>query len=698
MQFRPTLPPRLPSPPNRAILYPTSAYPRLTQHRHARPAPPQRTLIDMRRRSADVLGKRLNSDAPLTPIPQTAKHPVEARAMKTLQQLCTPRPSVFDPQRRDTVLDLADLTAGRIDPALFFEENYVTEGMKNLLEQSFRRLEGSSDQGIFKLKQAMGGGKTHNLLTLGLLARHPAFRQRVMGSFYTPNPELGDVRVVAFSGRESDVPFGVWGAIAEQMGKRDLFKELYSPLQAPGQKAWENLLAGESVLILLDELPPYFENARSKAIGNSDLAQVTATALSNLLVALGKESCSRVCLVITDVTAAYEGGSRQISSVLADFERETHRSAMSLEPVRMNSDELYQILRKRIFAELPPEQEVREVASAYAKAIRDAYGLAEEFCELLGQRVRGAGFLRTLLLRRVGSSIYAGRCTVERMLGEWETALESDEEDDPDEEESSREERESLSRSLTDAERALLERFVHALRASQERDPKYAVALDCLDRRGWLELGCIVFSQYRDSIQWLAEQLTAAFPDEPIAIYSGPATSGLMQGGGWTPHSREGLKRMVRRGELRLMLGTDAASEGLNLQKLARLINLDLPWNPTRLEQRKGRTQRIGQLHDTVQVYNLRYADSVEDRVHQLLSGRLEDIYHLFGQVPDVLEDVWVAVAQGEEERAARLIDALPRQHPFDVRYAYVEPVDWESCTDVLDAREKRRALKQGWG
>lgn len=312
--------------------------------------------------------------------------------MKTLQQLCTPRPSVFDPQRRDTVLDLADLTAGRIDPALFFEENYVTEGMKNLLEQSFRRLEGSSDQGIFKLKQAMGGGKTHNLLTLGLLARHPAFRQRVMGSFYTPNPELGDVRVVAFSGRESDAPFGVWGAIAEQMGKRDLFAELYSPLQAPGQKAWENLLAGESVLILLDELPPYFENARSKAIGNSDLAQVTATALSNLLVALGKESCSRVCLVITDLTAAYEGGSRQISSVLADFERETHRSAMSLEPVRMNSDELYQILRKRIFAELPPEQEVREVASAYAKAIRDAkqMDITNESPEQFALRIQAA--------------------------------------------------------------------------------------------------------------------------------------------------------------------------------------------------------------------------------------------------------------------------------------------------------------------
>lgn len=292
--------------------------------------------------------------------------------MKPLKQLCSPRPSVFDTQRRDTVLDITDLIGDRINPEEFFHENYITDGMKTLLEQGFRRLEGKSPQGVFKLKQAMGGGKTHNLLTLGLLARHPAFRQKIMERFYTPSPELGEVKVVAFSGRESDAPFGIWGAIAEQLGKKDHFKDLYSPLQAPGQKAWETLLADETVLILLDELPPYFENARSRAIGNSDLAYVTATALSNLLVAIGREACERVCLVVTDLSGAYERGSQQISTVLSDLEKETHRTAMTLEPVRMNSDELYHILRKRIFEKLPAESEIGDVAQAYAQAIRDA--------------------------------------------------------------------------------------------------------------------------------------------------------------------------------------------------------------------------------------------------------------------------------------------------------------------------------------
>ncbi len=296
--------------------------------------------------------------------------------MKPLKQLCKPRDIIFDPQRRDTVLDLGDLIEGHIDPQSFFEENYITEGMKVLLEHAFRRLEGKSDQGVFKLKQAMGGGKTHNLLALGLLAQYPELRNQVMGSFHEADPTLGPVKVVAFSGRESDAPLGIWGALAEQLGKKDHFKDCYSPLQAPGQKAWENLFAGETVLILLDELPPYFENAKSKAIGNSDLAQVTATALSNLLIALGKGSCTRVCLVLTDLATAYVKGSAQISSVLSDFEKETHRTAMTLEPVRLNSDELYHILRKRIFEKLPTDSQISEVAQGYAKALRTAKQMA----------------------------------------------------------------------------------------------------------------------------------------------------------------------------------------------------------------------------------------------------------------------------------------------------------------------------------
>lgn len=292
--------------------------------------------------------------------------------MLTLKQACTPRPVVFDPQKRDTVLDLSDLVSGRISPAEFFDENYVTEGMRELLRQAFRRLEGKSDQGVFQLRQAMGGGKTHNLIALGLLAVHPEYRKAVMGGFHDPDPSLGPVKVIAFSGRESDAPFGVWGALAEQLGKRELFDDLYSPLRAPGQRAWENLLSGERLLILLDELPPYFVSAASVQIGNSDLARVTATALANLLIAIGRPGCERVALVITDLAGAYREGSTQIAEALEDLRHETGRSALSLEPVRLNSDELYHILRRRIFEALPDDEQIGEVAQGYADALRKA--------------------------------------------------------------------------------------------------------------------------------------------------------------------------------------------------------------------------------------------------------------------------------------------------------------------------------------
>ncbi|WP_231577914.1 helicase-related protein [Thermorudis peleae] len=153
----------------------------------------------------------------------------------------------------------------------------------------------------------------------------------------------------------------------------------------------------------------------------------------------------------------------------------------------------------------------------------------------------------------------------------------------------------------------------------------------------------------------------------------------------------------MQRGELRILVGTDAASEGLNLQRLGALINVDLPWNPTRLEQRKGRIQRIGQPRPIVFIYNLRYQGSVEDRVHRLLSARLQAIHALFGQLPDTLEDVWIALALRQEERARQIIDATPLQHPFELRYHRVTPVDWESCAAVLEKTSQLEFLRQGW-
>ncbi|MBE7157121.1 MAG: DUF499 domain-containing protein [Rhodospirillales bacterium] len=310
--------------------------------------------------------------------------------MKSLEQLCTPRKSVFDLSRRDVVLDITDLAAGSIDADTFFEENYPTEGMKQLLREGFRRLSGISDQSLFVLSQAMGGGKTHSMIAFGLLAQHPELRAKVMGDLYEAGDKLGKARVIAFTGRESDTPLGIWGALAEQLGKKELFNSYYSPLQAPGQSAWINLLQGEPTVVLLDELPPYFENARSKPIGNSDLARVTATALSNLLVAVSKKELANVCVVISDLRATYQGGSAALNQAMKDFESETGRGGLELRPVALNTSEIYHILRTRIFEGEPAVADVKEVTQAYAQAVKDAKQMditnasPEDFARQLG--------------------------------------------------------------------------------------------------------------------------------------------------------------------------------------------------------------------------------------------------------------------------------------------------------------------------
>jgi len=290
--------------------------------------------------------------------------------VKTLNQICVPRQSVFERGRRDEVLDLTNLIEDNIKPREFFDENYLTDGMKSLFREAFRRFAGTSASGVIKLTQAMGGGKTHCMIALGLLARYPELRKEVMGGDYN-DEVLGTINVVAFTGRENP-RFGIWGSLAEQLGKKDAFKDCYSPLQAPGMSEWVNLLKGEPLLILLDELPPYLENARSHKVGNSDLSVVTVTAVSNLMVAVGKEELSNVCIIISDLKATYESGTEGIHSALTNFENEVGRVAINLEPVGLNTDEVYHILKKRLFEQTPDDEEILSIAEGYAKAIKEA--------------------------------------------------------------------------------------------------------------------------------------------------------------------------------------------------------------------------------------------------------------------------------------------------------------------------------------
>lgn len=338
--------------------------------------------------------------------------------------------------------------------------------------------------------------------------------------------------------------------------------------------------------------------------------------------------------------------------------------------------------------------------------LSDAYSLAEQFSEMLSQRVKSSGFIKTMLLRRVCSSMYAGLSTGIGMLNNW--VNEPDENDDYVDESSDEYimGQDSPFKSLTSEEIGLLERFVKILELHQEKDPKYELLKKILTEtfisEPWINSGCIVFSQYFDTIKWICDKFARDFPNITFGLYAGSDKSGIYKGGLYQRKSKEEIKKGVRNKELKLLFGTDAASEGLNLQALGTLINLDLPWNPTRLEQRKGRIQRIGQEREEVLIYNMRYKGSVEDRVHSLLANRLKNIQDLFGQIPDTLEDVWVEVALKKISDADKIISDFSKTdvHPFYNKYQNqenVKPISWEDCSLVLDNYEKRKYLSKGW-
>jgi superfamily II DNA/RNA helicase len=131
----------------------------------------------------------------------------------------------------------------------------------------------------------------------------------------------------------------------------------------------------------------------------------------------------------------------------------------------------------------------------------------------------------------------------------------------------------------------------------------------------------IVFTQYTDTMDYLRDYLADQMPTLPVASYSGAGGAWRDAAGYWVPCSKEEIKRRLRDKQVRLLVCTDAAGEGLNLQFVGVLANYDLPWNPMKIEQRIGRIDRLGQERPVIRVLNFAYKDSV----NALPDGRLRE-------------------------------------------------------------------------
>jgi predicted AAA+ superfamily ATPase len=107
--------------------------------------------------------------------------------MQTVRDACQLQPNALAIKLSDQIEQLDELITVEGDGTQFFEKTYITQGMQDLISEGMARLAGVSNQGVFHLKQAMGGGKTHLLVGFGLLAKHP-LRQRIVAACPTLRP------------------------------------------------------------------------------------------------------------------------------------------------------------------------------------------------------------------------------------------------------------------------------------------------------------------------------------------------------------------------------------------------------------------------------------------------------------------------------------------------------------------------------
>ena len=290
--------------------------------------------------------------------------------MKTVRDACTLHPNALSIKLGDQIEQLDELIHAEGDGTAFFEKTFITQGMQDLVTEGIARLAGVSTQAIFHLKQAMGGGKTHLLVGFGLLAKHPALRKQYCGGDAN-SPMFDTARVAAFNGRNSPAHF-FWGEIAQQLGKADVFQEFWtSGPKAPDEKAWLKLFDGkEPILILLDEMPPYFEDLSTRPIGTGTVADIATRAFAGLLTAAGKKA--NVCVVVSDLHAAYQTGGALIIKALENAKQELGRGERHITPVDLAANEIYDILRKRLFTQLPDTAAIDDLADAYGKKLEEA--------------------------------------------------------------------------------------------------------------------------------------------------------------------------------------------------------------------------------------------------------------------------------------------------------------------------------------
>ncbi len=232
--------------------------------------------------------------------------------------------------------------------------------------------------------------------------------------------------------------------------------------------------------------------------------------------------------------------------------------------------------------------------------------------------------------------------------------------------------------------------MAQALYLKNQEEKKFQQLKELLKSNGVLENGekLVIFTEHKDTLIYLEERLTRSGGYKVATIH-----------GGKNVDERRDAQRAFASNETQIMIATDAAGEGINLQFCRLLINWDIPWNPNRLEQRMGRIHRYGQKQDVI-VFNMVANNTKEGKVLERLLSKLDIIRESIGDdrvydvIQDVLENVKLdqiikSVFNGEESE----LDVFLSQDNEVLKQKFVEKIKEQKDTlahskvDFKDAR-----------
>lgn len=357
-------------------------------------------------------------------------------------------------------------------------------------------------------------------------------------------------------------------------------------------------------------------------------------------------------------------------------------------------------------APLFPPRQVKTIKYRLSEAEKELYNavttyVEQNFNKALQKEKRNVAFALTILQRRLVSSVRAARKSLERRrdrlqelykkgqllqdLGYTEDYLEDLEENIRWQKEEELLEKLTSAETLEELEEEIKKLNDLVLLAKevekQEIETKLNRLREVIEEERLRETGTklLIFTESRDTLEYLAEKIGKKW---------GYAVT--------TVHGGMGMDARIRaehefKNRAQVMVATEAAGEGINLQFCWLMVNYDIPWNPNRLEQRMGRIHRYGQRNE-VHIYNLVAADTREGRILEKLFGKLNRMREHLGsdRVFDVIGDILPGVSLKD-----LILEAIAGRRTMEEILAEIERVpDEEAIRRVKEATMEALATR----